>query len=281
MTLSQLLKDEGLCAFAAVALENCSVIKERLLSGLPDNCFAVMTVLPYPARAEIKSRFAAFSVIPDYHIFYKNLEDKLALWFGERYPEASFKVFADHSPIDERLAACTAGLGVIGDNGLFISEKYGSFVFLGEIICTLSKEQLTGEGIPVRFEKTKECPHCGACRIACPTGAAGGDKSLCISHLTQKKGDLSDTEKSMIKDGGYVWGCDICAAACPMNRECLSDSLKDEDGTPLKYSGFFTSGIISPQSCEDIDAMNDEEYARYPFSWRKKEILKRNFKLFE
>ena len=183
------------------------------------------------------------------------------------------KVFADHSPIDERLAACNAGLGVKGDNGLFISHTHGSFVFIGEIICSLSEKELNAEGIPVTFSPCEECCHCGACKGVCPTDAVEGEKDLCISHITQKKGNLSDTEKDIIKKSGYVWGCDKCALACPMNKKT--------ETAPIKYSAFFTEGMISPKTFSEIESMSEEEYGKYPFSWRKKEILKRNFDLLD
>ena len=55
--------------------------------------------------------------------------------------DAKFKVFADHSPIDEVHASCISGLGFIGDNGLLINEKYSSFVFLAECITNVTPRQ--------------------------------------------------------------------------------------------------------------------------------------------
>ena len=187
MRISDLLKSELIVCFAAVRLENCKIIKERLIAGTEiDQLYAIMLVLPYP-EANDGALFASFSTIPDYHAYFtKVLSEKLSKLeiFNNKY----MKVFSDHSPIDERLAACTAGLGVMGDNGLFISRSHGSFVFLGEIICNLCEEELTGEGVPVRCEPTGECLHCSACAAACPAACIGDDKNLCVSHLTQKKG---------------------------------------------------------------------------------------------
>lgn len=267
MTVAEFLKKEGILGFAALPLDKCKITKERLISDAPEDSFAIMTYIPYPVTTS--GLFAAFSVIPDYHIFFSRLEKKLSALFEEKYENLYMKVFADHSPIDERLAACNAGLGVMGDNGLFISNNHGSFVFIGEIICSLSEKELSEEGVPICFEPVRECIHCGACKNACPSGAVSGEKNLCISHITQKKGNLSDTEKDIIKESGYVWGCDICALTCPMNK-------KTETAT---HHPFFTDGIISPKTFADIDAMSDEEYAKYPFSWRKKELLKRNFEI--
>lgn len=273
MTLAQLLKEEGIVQTGAVRLEDCTVIKKHLIREAPTGCHVLMMVLPYPRKS--KGSFASFSVIPDYHGFFSALEEKLLRFLGEGTKPAYARVFSDHSPIDERSAACRAGLGVRGDNGLFISKEYGSFVFLGELICSLTEDELRQEGISVSLEDERGCLHCGACRRACPSGAVNGNKELCVSKITQKKGDLSDSERDIIKKSGYVWGCDDCALVCPMNR------ISEDREKSFRYSDFFTSGTIAPQSYGDIEKMSDAEYGRYPFSWRKKDVLQRNFQILD
>ena len=108
--------------------------------------------------------------------------------------------------------------------------------------------------------------HCGLCSAVCPAGCVGGDKSRCVSALTQKKGVLSDTERAIIKDGGYAWGCDRCALVCPMN-----------DGIAAEYKKFFTEDALDVTDFSDVAALSGEEYKKYPFSWRKRDILRRNF----
>ena len=268
MTLSDYIKNNISDAFAATPVTEGLITLERLLRGAPDGLFAIMTAVPYP-RAK-SGRIASFAGICDYHAFFSSFEEEVSRLLSEKYGDVYVKVFSDHSPIDERRAAVTAGLGVIGDNGLFISEKYGSFVFLGEIICSLTEEQLMREGIPVAEGERKECLHCGLCAAACPAGCIGGDKSLCVSALTQKKGVLSDTERDIIKSGRSAWGCDICALVCPMN-----------DVEEPAYRDYFTRNIFAPESFADVDALSDDEYGSYPFSWRKKEVIRRNFDILD
>ena len=102
-----------------------------------------------------------------------------------------------------KAVGCAAGLGVLGDNGLLITPRWGSFVFIGEII-TLS--EAPPEPAPLKF-----CAHCGRCSAACPS------PDSCLSALTQKKGALSAGEEELIRRSGSVWGCDICQLACPCN----------------------------------------------------------------
>ncbi len=267
MTLSEYLKNNVTDVFAATPLSECTVVSARLLAGAPERpLYAVMTAVPYPRGAG--RPIASFARLRDYHIFFKSFEDDIARLLTEKYGDVYARIFSDVSPIDERRAAVSAGLGAIGDNGLFISEKYGSFVFLGEVICSLTEEGLDAEGIRVVSGKRRECLHCGLCREACPSKCIGGDKSRCVSALTQKKGVLSDTECDIIINGGYAWGCDVCADVCPMN-----------EGITAEYNEFFKVGAISPETYGDIEKMSDEEYGSYPFSWRKKEVMMRNFDL--
>ena len=268
MTLSEYIKQNVGERFAAIPLDRCRIVKERLIADAPTPLFAVMIEVPYPRRE--RGRVASFACIPDYHVFFASFEEDVRRLLEKKYGDVYAKIFSDHSPIDERRAAAEAGLGVIGDNGLFISEEYGSFVFLGEIILSLSEEELESEGIEVRYGAAGECLHCGLCAAACPAGCIGGDKSSCVSALTQKKGLLSDTERDIIKRGGYAWGCDVCALVCPMN-----------DGKEGKVNDFFKRGAISPKTFADIDAMSDGEYSKYPFSWRKREVIARNFGILE
>ena len=269
MKIPELLNGEFIDSFAAVRLKHCKITKERLIADAEtDKLFAIMLVLPYP-RAKEGSLFASFSTIPDYHAYFtKYLSEKLSKLeiFNNKY----MRVFSDHSPIDERDAACRAGLGVMGDNGLFISHSHGSFVFLGEIICNLSEEELEREGVPIGCEKPGECLHCSACAAACPAGCIGHGKNLCVSHLTQKKGHLSDIEADIIRKSKYVWGCDICALACPMNK-----AIKEAE-----YNPYFLKRSINIEKYSDIEEMSEEEYSSWPFSWRKKEVIKRNFDLY-
>ena len=265
MTLAEYIEKNITDAYSALPLSSCRIIKERLIADAPSLTHAVMLAVPFPHGP---GKIASFARIRDYHAFFAPFAGGIKELLSSRYPSAEVRVFSDHSPIDERDAACRAGLGVLGDNCLFISNKYGSFVFIGEILLSLGKEELEAEGIAVCDGEVGGCLHCGACAAACPSGSIGSDRSFCVSALTQKKGDLSDTERAMIKRGRSAWGCDVCAEVCPMN--CVE--------TP-EYNKYFTENSISPESAEEIEKMPDEEYSAYPFSWRKKEVIERNFRI--
>ncbi|MBR6917503.1 MAG: epoxyqueuosine reductase [Clostridia bacterium] len=270
MTLAEYIKTNISEAFATIPLSACAVTKPYLIADAPKGTelYAVVMAAPYPRNDA--PPLASFARIPDYHGFFAHHGGKIASLLLEKYGGAYVKTFADHSPIDERRAALDAGLGIIGDNGYLITEKYGSFVFIGETVCSLTRDELSYEGIPHGAPKEGGCLHCGACRDACPSGALRGNHTLCVAGLTQKKGLLSDTERAIIKASGYAWGCDVCASVCPMN-----------EGVAAKYSDHFTAGAIDGDERRRIGAMSDGEYAKYPFSWRKREIIMRNFDIIE
>ena len=50
------------------------------------------------------------------------------------------RAYVDTGPVQERVYAQHAGLGWIGKNTCLINEDLGSWIFLSEIICSLSLE---------------------------------------------------------------------------------------------------------------------------------------------
>ena len=74
--------------------------------------------------------------------------------------------------------------GFIGRNKLAVTEEFGSFVYLGEIVTNISSE--TDEAVP--FGATGDCMRCVT---ACPQKALLGDGRMnaqrCLSYQTQTK----------------------------------------------------------------------------------------------
>ena len=231
----------------------------------------------FPYRSEnIPTNLSVYASVKDYHTFVEELSAKLDIYVKERYPKGRFKLFADHSPIDEVHATCISGLGFIGDNGLLINEKYSSFVFLGECITDLSPEELGM--VYAQDMGVKECLHCGKCASACPCGCIkkAGDvaefnpKTLCLSAITQKKGELDGWEIELMLKNNTVWGCDICQNACPYT--------KNAEFTPIEY---FKSDVITTLDLNTLDSLDDEKFKKKPFAWRGRAVIERNVRLYE
>ena len=257
-----LLAAEGIDCAGLVPLAACRVTRAYLLAraGLPAGAGSViMLALPYRAAGETDANLSAYAIPPDYHHIAAALFARLIPALEAHFPGAKFAGFADHSPIDERHAAAIAGLGVIGDNGLIITKRYGTYVFLAELITDLPTDAAPGE--------IGTCAHCGACRAACPVGL---DWSRCLSALTQKKGELTADEAAALIAHGSVWGCDICQNACPHNRAAVC--------APLPA---FTADRIPHLTAAIVEAMDDDTFARRAYAWRGRAVILRNLRLME
>ena len=225
---------------------------------------AILFFVPYYAgETENLSRYAASL---DYHIILRELGDGLIERIRSVYPALRAHSYGDHSPIDECHAALAAGLGIRGDNGLIINEKYGSYVFVGDVLCDASPEQLRA----VKPHPVSGCTHCGACKTACPTGILRGEGSDCLSAVTQRKGELTECEKELMRSCNTAWGCDLCQSSCPYNRAPLL--------TPID---FFYEDRMPRLERERIEEMSKAEFAKRAIAWRGKKTVLRNLDVLD
>lgn len=245
--------------FSPLRYVDCKEIRPQIISrhGIIPRSVIVFLLPYYSGKTKNISLYAASR---DYHIAIKEITDRLIKSFKSEYPKNKFFGFGDHSPIDERHAALIAGLGVLGDNRLLINEKYGSYVFIAEIITDLDPDAL-GDHMPIPI---KHCEGCGACLAACPTKSLTKDGE-CLSAITQRKGELSEFEVELMRSINTVWGCDMCQLACPHN--------KNPHITPID---FFHEDRIEYLTTELLDSMSEEDFADRAFSWRGRKTVKRN-----
>lgn len=246
----------GLCGFDTV---KDSLIECRAKSRLPENAKTVIVAcFPYLLSDECYKdiNISKYAVVTDYHEVVLSHLSKAAEKLRELYPNEEFAAFADNSPVPEVRAAQAAGLGVTGLNTLLITKDYGSYVFIGEIVTSLDIEAVNHAPTP--------CIGCKKCIDACPSGALKADnfdKSLCLSHITQKKGVLSQEEEKLMKECGCVWGCDICQDVCPMNINAKTTSDKK----------FLASPVARLTQSTPLDGR--------AYEWRGKKVTDRNLAL--
>lgn len=248
----------GFCPFDKV---KDTLIECRAKSRLPQNAQTVIVfAFPYllPEEKYEGLNVSKYAAVEDYHGIVPVKLQQGCNKLKELYPGEEFVCFSDNSPIPEVYACCEAGIGVKGANSLLITEKYGSFVFLGEIVTTLALEsERPAAGM---------CTNCGRCSKACPTGAIENgiiNREKCLSHITQKKGELTPEEKELIKKSGCAWGCDICQNVCPLNKNAGTTGIEEF--------------IVSSQP----EVTLDTEIEGRAFAWRGEKVIKRNLELLE
>ena len=151
---------------------------------------------------------------------------------------------------------------MIGMHGLLITEKYSSFVFIGSIITDM---EVAGQSYEI-----KNCEGCALCKTKCPTSL---NKSECLSAVTQKKGDLTQQEETLIKAHCTAWGCDICQRVCPHTKKAI------KNGTISSPVEFFKRARLPSPTYEDIFNMSDREFSERAYSWRGRAVILRNLKL--
>ena len=203
----------GICSFEQIL----PCLECRAKQRIPQDAASVLVCLfPYYTGEHKERNISRYAMVTDYHMIAGEYLNRFCKALQEVFPQNQFEPFTDNAPIREVSAAFHAGLGRRGKNGLILHPKYGSYVFIGEVVTDLVLQ-------PDRPLNSGECIGCGKCQSVCPQGALQSDGSVCLercrSHITQKKGELTDWEIGQIQDGGLIWGCDICNDVCPMNQE--------------------------------------------------------------
>lgn len=151
----------------------------------------------------------------DYHDVLGNKLRDLLAWIKEQWPEAEGKVCVDIQPTMDKAWAARAGLGWMGKHTNIITEEFGSWVFLGELLLNL--ELACDES-----QLADQCGSCTLCLDACPTGALVEpyvlDANRCISHATIESRAPEITPGVAEHLEGWFYGCDICQDVCPWNH---------------------------------------------------------------
>lgn len=151
----------------------------------------------------------------DYHDVVRDRLLELLRFIKSQSPEAEGKVCVDIQPMMDKAWAVRGGIGWIGKHANLISEDYGSWVFLGELLLNLD----------LVYDQTEVADQCGSCTLcidACPTEAIVEpyvvDSNLCISHATIESRAPEIRADVAAHLEGWIYGCDICQDVCPWNQ---------------------------------------------------------------
>ena len=150
----------------------------------------------------------------DYHKVMGSKLKALSNWLRSQEESIITRYSVDTAPIQDKVWAQRAGLGWIAKNGNLITRKYGSWVFIGEVLTNLSL-------IPDTTH-TSHCGTCTRCLQACPTGAITRphvvDANRCIAYHTIENRAPELPADVTANLSGWVAGCDICQDVCPWNQ---------------------------------------------------------------
>jgi epoxyqueuosine reductase len=228
----------------------------------------IVCLFPYFIGSIESSNLSKSTFSIDYHSIAKVKLNQIGEFLREKIPQFEYKSFVDNGPLVDRYMAYLAGLGYFGVNSHIITDRYGSYVFIGYIINNHYFE-------PDK-PQDRTCIKCGACVNSCPGLAILGDFDInplrCRSYITQKKGDLTEQDAAILVSGPLVYGCDICQDVCPHNKDVMH--------TPIPE---FAENIKSHIEYKELEQISNKEFIRRyksrAFSWRGKSLLIRNFKL--
>lgn len=251
----------GICSFEQIL----PCLECRAKQRIPQDAASVLVCLfPYYTGEHKERNISRYAMVTDYHMIAGEYLNRFCKALQEVFPQNQFEPFTDNSPIREVSAAFHAGLGRRGKNGLILHPKYGSYVFIGEAVTDLVLQ-------PDQPLNPGECIGCRKCQNVCPQGALQSDGSVCLercrSHITQKKGELTDWEIGQIQDGGLIWGCDICNDVCPMNQEA-------KVLTPVPEFLESTVAVLDAQIAERL-------LKTRAYNYRGKKTILRNIQLLE
>lgn len=229
---------------------------------------------PYNAEGKEGSRkgtieqngFSVYTRRLDYHKVVKKYLNEIS-GFIETLGGKTVSL-VDSNTLPERYIAYLAGIGFIGRNNMIITERYGSYVFLGEIITDLELECVDIHTFH-DIKQYKECGTCDRCQRACPSRSINKhcvNPNICLSYLTQKK-DISEQEIKLLK--GNVFGCDFCQLTCPYNEKAKKSPLVE-----------FQELDYMSEDAEVFANMDNkffkEKVSQTSCGWRGKNVIRRN-----
>lgn len=291
--IKELFKNKGLDAIGIASVgpyyELKEILEEKVNKGLvtgmeepdiekrinpklimEDATSIIVCAFPYHIEQENESNISKYCYGLDYHLVIKEKLNNLCEEIKEVDESFNYKIFADNGPLVDRYLAYLAGIGYYGINNNLITDKYGSYVFIGYIVNNYDLEPDN--------PTSKTCIKCNKCVKYCPGNALEGnykmDPKKCVSFITQKKEELTSEEVEKMKKNKSIFGCDICQQVCPHNKDICETNIKE-----------FNTNLITTLSEEEINNISNKEFKRRykdrAFSWRGRNIIKRNIDILK
>lgn len=271
------------CAADLPYLRQTTILRADPRVFLPGARSVVCVAMSYheggdpPPRADC-ARVARYARRRDYHDAMRSRLVRLGRRLAMLSPGARWRPAVDTAPLLERALAARAGLGFVGKNSALIHPRFGPELLLGELVTTAELPQ----DVPLEIG----CGRCTACLEACPTRALTApyrlDATRCISSWTiERRGPLPPEAIAGLH--GFLFGCDLCLAACPFQhhatsacnpvlatrphlRDLPTETLRrlDEPGWRLLAAGTPLRRLDLPRMHRNLDALAPTRQARGP-----------------
>lgn len=229
-------------------------------------CVAIPYARPAPERRALGSgRVSKYAWSRDYHVRVRAILNDIAQHIDAAVGGEVTAVACDTAPVAERARAARSGLAWIGKHTNAIAPGLGSYVFLGEIFCSLP----LSPDAPLKTQ----CGSCRRCVDVCPTGALRGDYTIdatrCIADLTQRVDAIPRALRPLL--GDWIWGCDLCQEICPPTTR--AGTRGDAAFDPLDEE------LAHPDLQELLSLRSGTYKRRYrptAMGWRGAAVLRRN-----
>jgi len=165
--------------------------------------------------------------------------------------------------LTEKPIARRSGVGWYGKNGIIVTEKFGSWVVLGEIITELELD--TDEPLQ------RDCGDCTICIDSCPTKAIVSpyiiDRTKCLQFISERLMKVPLDFREVW--GDRLYGCTTCQEVCPQNRKIKPKKYKPEYGYVGSKIPLIPLLTISEEEFQNYFAYNQ-------IAMRPREAIKRN-----
>ncbi len=199
--------------------------------------------------------------------FYYDVKLKLKKMIDFINQETNFKYKSKNKScyvsLTEKPIAQRAGIGWYGKHSIIITEGYGSWVVLGEIITELM--------LDVDNSLRQNCGDCEICMEVCPTQAIVSpyiiDRTRCLQYISERTMKVPLSFRGIWED--RLYGCTTCQEVCPKNHEVKRKKYKPEYGYIGPRIPLIPLLTITQEEFQDYFAYNQ-------IAMRPREAIKRN-----